>query len=115
MTLLFRGTVAALAIAVLTVSQAHAISRVNTTTKSCQAIQDQVSREGAVILRYPAKRTPGMTLYDRYVASARYCSFDEVTERTYVPARDAASCPVLKCVRPDPEDDFLLWPLKRHR
>ena len=116
MVMLVRGTMAGLAAALLTVSQAQAISRVNTTNKSCQAVRDQVAREGAVILRHPAKRTRGITLYDRYVANARYCTFDEITQRAYVPTRDNANCPVLKCVRPDPQDDFLLWPLnRRHR
>ena len=107
MAMLVRGTMAGLAAALLTVSQAQAISRVNTTNKSCRSIQDQVAREGAVILRHPSKNTPGLTLYDRYVRNANYCVFGEITERDYVPAADTKNCRVLKCVHPDPDDDFL--------
>ena len=86
-------------------SPASAISRVQTTGKTCAAIGQILSREGAAILRYPSKRTPGITLYDRYVANANSCLQGEITQRATVPTRDTNSCAVLKCYRPDYGND----------
>ncbi len=97
------GAVAAAMLA----TQAQAISRVNTTDKSCQTIQNRVAREGAVILRYPARNTPGLTLYDRYVRNVNFCVLGQITERDYIPSADTKNCRVLKCVQPDYDDDFI--------
>ena len=91
----------------LMAGNAQAISRVDTLGKSCAAIKQTLAREGAAILRYPSKRDPSITLYDRYVSNRGACTFGEVTQRATVPARDTASCPVLKCYRPDYDDNML--------
>ncbi|EDQ33993.2 hypothetical protein HPDFL43_06050 [Hoeflea phototrophica DFL-43] len=84
---------------------ASAISRIQTTGQSCAAIKQVLANEGAAILRYPSKRTPGITLYDRYVANANSCLQGEVTQRATVPAKDTNSCAVLRCFRPDYDDN----------
>lgn len=84
---------------------ASAISRIQTTGQSCAAIKQMLANEGAAILRYPSRRTPGITLYDRYVANANSCLQGEVMQRASVPAKDTNSCPVLRCFRPDYDDN----------
>ncbi len=88
---------------------AAAISRYNSTRMSCAAVQRAIGREGAVILRYPSRNKPGMTLYDRYVIGSGSCDAHEFADRATVPTADTPSCPVLACKRrPDPEDCFPL-------
>lgn len=87
------------------VSDAHAIRRVNTLNKSCAAVQDIVYGDGAVILQHQSKRVPGLLLYDRYVRSWNFCELGEVTEYASVPTADKRACTVKKCVRKDPYDD----------
>ncbi|MCO5730669.1 hypothetical protein [Rhizobium sp. SSA_523] len=82
---------------------AEAISRYNSRSMSCEAVQSTLAREGAAVLRYPGRS--GATLYDRYVASNRFCTIDDVADETTIPTRDREDCPVLHCVkRPTPED-----------
>jgi hypothetical protein len=91
-------------------TQAHAISRYNSTGMTCAAVQTAIDREGAVVLRYPGRT--GVTLYDRYVASDRLCFSGEFAKSSTVPTRDTPRCPVQHCEkRPDPEDcDSILEP-----
>lgn len=91
----------------LMAGDASAIMRIETRSQSCAAIKQALNREGAAILRYKSKNNTGITLYDRYVSNRASCTFGEVTQRATVPARDTPSCPVLKCYRPDYEDDLL--------
>jgi|GEM_PF-2918691 hypothetical protein len=100
----------ALAAAVLLPAEALAISRIETMRATCGEVKSRIDREGAVILRYPSRRSPGHVLYDRYVADRHSCVMGEVTERAFVPTRDTPSCPVLKCFRPDYDDFFNLRP-----
>jgi hypothetical protein len=86
--------------------QAHAISRYDPTRMSCARLQETVAREGAVILRYSSRTVPGLPLYDRYVASTRFCNWGEVRDPAYVPTLDAKSCQVYKCKRPDIDHRF---------
>jgi hypothetical protein len=83
-------------------SPAAAISRYNSQSLTCAQARQHVIDEGAVILRYPSKRVPGMTLYDRYVTRTAQCSSNEYAERAYVPTRDEPRCPVLACELVDP-------------
>ncbi|WP_245415142.1 hypothetical protein [Hoeflea marina] len=99
---------AALALSTLVMAgQASAISRIETLGQSCGAIKQTLAREGAAILRHPSPRNSSITLYDRYVSNRGSCTFGEVTQRASVPASDTASCPVLKCYRPDYDDDIM--------
>ncbi|MGE6739218.1 hypothetical protein ACQKGC_02955 [Allorhizobium pseudoryzae] len=85
------------------VAPAQAISRYNSTGMTCEAVQSTLAREGAAVLRYPGRT--GVTLYDRYVASGRFCTADDFADDATVPTRDRADCPVKHCVkRPSPED-----------
>ena len=84
-------------------TEAQAISRYNSTTMSCAAIQGVITREGAAVLRYPGRS--GVTLYDRYVASGNLCASNEFAKASTVPTSDLSNCPVRHCERrPDPED-----------
>ncbi len=93
--------------ACLAAGQAQAISRYDPTRMSCDAIQDRVAREGAVILRYTSKRN--MPVYDRYVADSRFCPAGQARARAYVPSADARSCPVYRCVQPEFERRGRIW------
>ena len=83
----------------LMAAQAHAVSRYDPTRMSCGRVQSTIDRQGAVILRYQSRRTPGLPLYDRYVASGAYCDAGEVRAPAYVPSTDRNSCLVYKCKR----------------
>lgn len=76
---------------------AHAISRYNSATLTCEGARQAIRSEGAVIIRYPSTRVGKMTLYDRYVRNSDYCDPNEYAERAYVPTSDSPRCPVLAC------------------
>ena len=85
---------------------ASAIERVNTNKFSCAMVQTKLIQNGAAILRYPSKRNPSLTLYDRYVGDSRYCPLDEIGKWASVPAKDTRSCRVIACERYEPNDLF---------
>lgn len=89
---------------------ALAISRYNSMSMTCAEAKAVINRERAVIMRYPAKRTPNMTLYDRYVSDAGACDLGYYAYQDYLPTKDRASCPVYIC-RPttDLDDDDLIF------
>ncbi|NKJ07322.1 MULTISPECIES: hypothetical protein [Rhizobium] len=91
-------------------SPAMAISRYNSMSMTCAEARATISRERAVIMRYPAKRTPNMTLYDRYVVNSDACDLGYYAYQDYLPTKDRASCPVYTC-RPttDLDDDELIF------
>jgi hypothetical protein len=76
---------------------AHAISRYNAESMTCQQAQASVANEGAVILRYSSRSNPSLTLYDRYIAHRGYCQMGEYAKAAWIPTADTASCPVYKC------------------
>lgn len=84
-------------VAAFAASPASAISRYDTPSMTCAAVQESIDREGAAILRYPSTRVNNMTLYDRYVRNSRQCDFGEKAETTTVPTRDQQNCPVYHC------------------
>ncbi len=89
---------------------ALAISRYNSMSMTCAEARAVINRERAVIMRYPATRTPNMTLYDRYVADSNACDNGFYAYQDYMPTKDRASCPVYTC-RPmtDLDDDLLIF------
>ncbi|AYG65808.1 MULTISPECIES: hypothetical protein [unclassified Rhizobium] len=89
---------------------ALAISRYNSMSMTCAEARAVINRERAVIMRYPARRTSNMTLYDRYVANADSCDNGYYAYQDYLPTKDRASCPVYTC-RPatDLDDDELIF------
>ncbi len=109
MSLLKTVSIAALLLGVFALP-AQAIERVNTNKLSCATVQTKLIQNGAAILRYPSKRNPSLTLYDRYVGDSRYCERDEIGKWASVPAKDTRSCRVIACERYEPSD---LFPFKR--
>lgn len=86
---------------VLIAGEAHAISRYTVTSMNCAEIKAALQSEGAAILQWRSPRDASLPLYGRYVADRRFCQPEQVTESTFVPARDAKSCLVRKCVNVD--------------
>lgn len=84
-------------LAIVAAANAHAISRYNSKSLTCSEARQILKDEGAVIFRYPSTRVPGLTLYDRYVASSRYCSSGEQTQWASIPTQDNSKCRVYKC------------------
>ena len=76
---------------------AQAISRYESMQMSCGEAQARIQQEGAVILRYRSPRNPSLPLYDRYVASARWCNGGEYTKLEAVPTADTNRCTVYRC------------------
>jgi hypothetical protein len=91
----------ALCLSSLVAVEAHAISRYTSTSMDCADIKAALQSEGAAILQWRSTRDPSLPLYGRFVANRRFCQMEEVAETTFVPARDARSCLVRKCVTID--------------
>ena len=100
-------------LAVSAATPALAISRYNSMTMTCAAARATIDRERAVILRYPASRNKGMTLYDRFVEDGRSCDFGYYADLTYIPTKDTPSCPVLICRPATDFDDNVIF-RRRH-
>lgn len=81
---------------VITADPAQAISRYDSLGQSCASVQQIISRERAVLLRYPS-RSVNIVLYDRYVAGDSQCGTGNYAARTSVPTRDNPMCPVYNC------------------
>lgn len=91
---------------ILSTGLAHAISRYQSTSMSCEAARSTVDREGAVVFRYPSARVPGLTLYDRFVSHGGYCSFNEYAGARSIPTADG-SCTLLACRQTDEDTPFM--------
>ena len=73
--------------AVLVPSLADA-ARPDARTMSCAQAQSLVRSRGAVVL------TTGQHTYDRFVATAQFCSSDQVLERTWITTNGGDRCDV---------------------
>lgn len=82
----------------------HAINRYNVMAMTCAAIQQAVKNEGAAILRWESKRTPGLPIYDRYVRNSGFCEPSEYAKNAYVPSKDRKNCRVKECADADFDD-----------
>jgi len=80
----------------VTAGPALAISRYDSLGQSCASVQQIISRERAVLLRYPS-RSGNAVLYDRYVAGDGQCGTGHYAAATSVPTRDNPMCPVYNC------------------
>ncbi|MDO1581802.1 hypothetical protein [Rhizobium oryzicola] len=98
-----RPILLSVSLSLLLVTQAHAISRYQSKSMTCDQVHSAIEREGAVILRYSGRS--GVPLYDRYVSSRRFCSPGEFAKSGTVPTSDQASCPVRSCEDIPPPDD----------
>ncbi len=101
-----RTVLLALGLSLLSI-QAHAISRYNSTSMSCDQVKARLANEGAAILRWRSKSNPNLPLYGRFVANGGYCESGTRAARSYVPTTDRKSCPVWECKYYDPDDDDL--------
>jgi hypothetical protein len=91
--------IALVLVLMLIAADAAAISRYNIHKMSCERVHAIVQSEGAAILRYRGRT--GLTLYDRFVSSRRYCPGSQTTETVAVPTTDTRSCPVDHCIEID--------------
>ena len=87
-----------LAAAVTVGAVGAASARPDTRSMTCAQTHELIVRNGAIVL------TTGRHTYDRYVASARFCSLPDVPTLTSVQTRDTRQCPVYNCQRA--EDPF---------
>ena len=84
-----------LTVALVLVLPQIASARPNTTQMSCAKAQSLVQRNGAIVM------STGRHTYERFVADRRYCQFNEVLERQFVPTADKRQCFVgYRCVAP---------------
>lgn len=87
-------------LAILVTASAAQAQRLDTMRMSCDQARAVVARNGAVVLG------SGPHIYDRYVSSARFCSYGELTQQGFAPTRDAQACPVGGlCMTPDRQRD----------
>lgn len=87
--------------------EAQAISRYETASMSCGEVKATLRGEGAAILRWRSRTSPGLVRYGRFVANRSFCESGTRAETVYVPTADRRSCPVLECHYYDPDDDVL--------
>jgi hypothetical protein len=73
---------------------ALAISRYNSGSMTCSAIQSTLDKERAVIFRYSSRT--GAQLYDRYVSNGALCGTGTEARRSVIPSRDGG-CAVISC------------------
>ena len=62
---------------------AHAITRYNSTSMSCEEVRATIRRDGAAIMRYRSPRNPSLQLYGRYVRDDRFCQQEEAAETVF--------------------------------
>lgn len=77
--------------------EAHAISRYNSKSMSCASLQSKVRSEGAILLRWPSTRNPGLPLGDRFVRNSNYCAPHHWASTFNVPSADRKKCPLRNC------------------
>jgi hypothetical protein len=87
--------------------EAHAISRYNSTSMTCDEVKAAVGAEGEAILRWRSTTVPGLQRYGRFVSSQEFCRMSERAETSYIPTADRKSCALSECKPYTPEDDFI--------
>jgi hypothetical protein len=93
---------------VLLSAEAHAISRYNSTSMSCNEIRATIRAEGAVILRW--RSDSGNPRFGRFVYHGGFCESGTRAEISYIPSSDRSSCLVRECKYFDPDDDIIFFP-----
>jgi hypothetical protein len=58
---------------------------------------EAIRRDGAIIVRRPAERVSGLTVYDRYVSGTASCNTDEVAVLQEIKAVDVSMCAFFVC------------------
>lgn len=88
---------AVVGMAIIMSMPAHAQSRrANSTAMTCDQVRSMIDQRGAVIMN------TGPNTFDRYVSNRGFCQRTEIAKTDYVPTRDAAKCPVKRCVNVTP-------------
>ncbi len=82
----------------ITATSAHAISRHNSQSLSCDTVHEIIDSEGAAIMRYQSRRIPGLPLYDRFVRNGAFCDTEKYPVAATIPAADTDSCVVYRCI-----------------
>ena len=82
-------------------SNVRAAAQLNAARMTCADLRMTVEQAGAAIVPYQSQRSPGLSLYDRYVRNELFCAGNDVTEIKFVPTADTASCPLRRCVKRD--------------
>lgn len=66
--------------------------------QTCRELQDSISENGAVILRYPSSTAQAPRRYDRFVADQSECpAHYETLKVRRLPALDTDACPAHVC------------------
>jgi hypothetical protein len=79
-------------------------ARPSTLDMTCDQARNFVASHGAVVM------TTGRFTFERFVAHAGYCMWDEYAAREWAPTRDASQCLVGYACRYRPsEDDFFFF------
>lgn len=97
------GMLCIIAAAAAIASPAAAISRINSTTRTCGELRDIIYQQRAVIVTHPGTANSG-TLYDRYVSDSSYCDPGNVATDDWVPAKDR-NCRLSICQPYEPPFD----------
>jgi len=93
---------AAATVALLTATQAHAVTRIRADQNSCATVQQTIIRDGSAVVRYPSKNIANYFLYDRYESPRRSCPIGQEHVAHRVPAKDNPRCVVYNCEKVEP-------------
>ena len=94
-----RAAAAVIAFVTLTAvsNYAFALERTSSSSLRCNGAMEAIRRDGAIIVRRPAERVSGLTVYDRYVSGTASCNTDEVAVLQEVKTVDAPMCAFFIC------------------
>lgn len=88
---------AAFALALVSASDANAVTRIRADLNTCATVQQTIVRDGSAVVRYPSTRVANYFLYDRYESPRRSCPWGERHVAHTVPTKDNPSCVVYNC------------------
>lgn len=80
----------------------YPISSAQAGGQTCKELQETISENGSIILRYPSRTGQGPQRYDRFVADQSECpAAYETLKVRLLPALDTDACPAHVCWRDD--------------
>jgi hypothetical protein len=85
----------------ISVSDVGAAAQLNAARMTCADLQMAVEQSGSAIVPYQSQRSPGLSLYERYVRNSQFCVGNDITEVDFVATGDRLNCPLERCVRRD--------------
>lgn len=91
-------TMIAALVMVLSSINVGAISKYQSTARTCSSIKSIILNEGAAVFYWTSKRT-GNPRYNRYVRNQNYCNVNQTTAPDYIPASDTSNCRVFYCIK----------------